>query len=372
MNEQRTHFELISVCSKNLDLINTYEYCFRFDISLSNCLVIILGDRISTSFLSNRLEDDNVQFLYVPENDLFAKLSVKFFNLNSPGTTKKILVVLFSYLFQSTYRSFKLTSWKRTLSPYSCQTLILDLWRTKVPILNYINFKKLVIMDGGTSTKNLKLLKNWELTRNKTAVLTNYLSNQKYHQRDRKSFRNSFQRFIYTIHCEILYGLPEHILSKIKGNWPVDTHLFSAYVNADDKKKHVTLNSYQHHKSIFQNFRIGDYAIVLGHPGFRTLDNSRKCLIDESYSKILYLFHPRDRRNFLLDMSERNSSYNRVERLNWEVLDIQVSIEIYLYQRKTLPAKIVTYQSSSSAFLEAVLDERVTVQNVEITSTEVK
>lgn len=372
MNEQRIHFALISICSKDLDLINTYEYCSRFNIRLSDCLVVIVGDETSTSFLRNRLENDSIQFLYVPENDLFAKLSVRFFNLNKSGTVKKILVVLFSYLFQSAYRLLKLNSWKRTLSPYSCQTIILDLWRTKVPLLNYVKFKKLVIMDGGTSTKNLKLLENWDITRHTTAVLTNYLSHQKYHQRDRKHLRRSFHTFIYTLHCEVLYGVPEYILKKIKKNWPAEPRLFSAYVNADDKTNGVTCNSYQYHKSIFQNFPIGDYAIVLGHPGFRTLDNSRKCVNGKNFSKILYLFHPRDRRNFLFDISERNASYTRVKSLDWEVLDIQVSIEIYLYQRKNLPASIVTYQGSGSAFLEAVLDERVNVEKVEITSEDAK
>lgn len=372
MNKQRTHFALISICSKNLDLINTYEYCFRFNIPLTDCLVVVLGDGVSTTGLKTRLENDNIEFLCVPENDLFARLSVRFLSLNSSRNVSNLLVVLFSYLFQSTYRGLKLISWKRTLSPYSCQTLILDLWRTKVFILKYVNFKKLVIMDGGTSTKNLKLLDNWEITRHTTAALTNYLSNQKYNERDRKNLRGAFEHFIYTLHCEILYGVPEYILKTIAAKWPAEPHLFSAYVNADDRKNCVTLNSYQHHKSIFRSFPIADYAIVLGHPGFRTLDSTRKCLVGENYLKILYLFHPRERRKFLLDINERDSCYNRVERLNWEVLDIQGSIEEFLYQNKTLPAKIITYQSSGSAFFEEVLDDRVALQKVEVSNKEVE
>lgn len=372
MNEQRSHFALISMCSKSLDVINTYEACHRFNIKFSECLIIIVGDQSATCHLTEGLEADNIRYLHVPEHDLFAKLSDRFFNLRSGTNAKKIFTILFSYLVQSSYRTFKLRSWRRILNSISCTTLMLDLWRTKVPVLNYLHFEELVVMDGGTSTKNLKLLQIWESSKNAQSVLTKYLDNQKYYLRDRRGIQSRFQGAIYAIHYNTLYGLPQHMLNELKEKWPATPELFSAYVGGDDVGKRIKLNSYEYHRLIFRKFPVGDYALVVGHPGFRTLENSKRCLLDDHYSEILYLFHPRDRRHLSLNKAERRRSYDRIQALNWQVLEIQSSIESYLYHRKILPAKIITYDSSSSALLKAVLDSRVFLRTVEISNEEVQ
>lgn len=366
MNKKNINYSLIAVCSKDLDLINIFEYCHSFNVNFSDCLVLIIGHADSNQPFIARLKEAQLSFIHLPENDLYARLSKKYLTLSSGFSLKKIMIVIICYFFQYLYRHFKLNIWNKTLQNYSSKTLLIDLWRTKVPVINYINFEQIVVIDGGSSSQFLKLLTNWRSYANKSDVLMRYLHDQKFHLRDRKNIRNSFLKKIYTIHCKILYGLPINIINKLEENWPSSSYFFSAYADENSKENKLFINSYSHHKKIFESFPVEDFVLVLGHPNFKTLNNSLSIINMNSNSEILYLFHPRDRLNFLFDKKLKEKSESVIRNLGWKVLDIQSSLEAYLYERRSLPKKIIAYENSAMPFIETVLDGAVTIQYVEI------
>lgn len=354
------NYSALAICSKDLDFINFLEFCWKKNIPLSKVHVFIIGSGERQDSVKTLVDIHNVGRTSLPDIDLYSSLSSKFLSFGKNSFFKKILIVLISYGCQHIYRFVGLVRWKKKLKAFSANIIYLDLWRTKIPILSYTSYRKIVIGDGGVSTESLNLTTLWNRYTNKFEVLFFYLKEQQDLLINRSNIRG-FKLFFYKLHTYLVYSYSDAILKEIERKWPEDVIFFTSYSGG----KGILSNEYDFFRQQFNSFSKEDYTLVVGYPEFGTLQTSIT-MLGKTSQDVVYNFHPRDKQLFKKNKKLKLKSYAVINDLGWKIEDTNQSLESILISRKSIPARIITYETSLIAFIANVLPEETSIDFVKI------
>jgi hypothetical protein len=342
--------KVAALVQKPYDLLNALEYLHLQGLSQEHLTVFLIGKHANARAAEKLCRSMNICFEHLPEPDLYSQwivgLTAAQFPKGKVLLVLKALMLIPAFFWWHLCWLISLLRWRQS----DFDVLIYDAWRSKCIFLSAIAARRQVIFDGGYSTVTYKLCDAFAAGGARGLVATS-LRAQKSH-------------------------LPWLVRNAIMRKVDEQASFFTCYAGQMPTNCFypVLKNDYAYSRGSAAVFDTGDYALVLGIPMLRHIDHyvgvARECLQQAGVAviaeSVLYRFHPQD-----LNRSKLDSGYARMLEEGIAARSLlsafpEYGLEFDFLFLKRLPRFIISYESSSTIWLQQVFGNRIQLKILQI------
>jgi len=339
-----------ALVQKPYDLLNALEYLHLQGWSREHLTVFLIGKHANVRAAERLCRSMNISIEHLPEPDLYSQwivgLTAAQFPKGKALLALKALMLVPAFFWWHLRWLNSLLRWCRS----EFDVLLYDAWRSKCVFLSAISARRQVILDGGYSTVGYKLCDAFADGGPRGLVATS-LRAQK--------------------NC-----IPWLVRNTIMRKVDEQASFFTCYAGQVPTtcSYPVLKNDYAYSRSSAAVVDNGDYALVLGIPMLRHIDHyvevARDCLeqagIAVTGESVLYRFHPQD-----LNRSKLDAGYARMLEEGIAARSLlcafpEYGLEFDFLFLKQLPRFIVSYESSSTVWLQQVFGNRIQLKILHI------
>ena len=351
MLDQRKY---LLIASKPMDLINGYEFIFDHDNSLNKdqILVCVLGNARNQNVVTKLCKYIYQDCIQIESPDFYYSsmpylLSLRL-NRFIENFLRLFLMIIGKLLWQIRLRNIKIKG--------EFDYLILDCWRDKIALASKVDFKNLVIMDGGNSTNTFGLVENW-IDLGPHSAIKSYLNAQNQSRPGR--IRPDGVAGLFAVSAtKIPKYVERKFFSKVTS---VGILLFTSYSDTSIKNS-IKKNKYNYSKDLVRNKKLANQIYILGYTELDflsdQLDLAKSLQNNDQTLPVSVCIHPSD-----ILKAETNASYGNhlksvCNKINVESFITNYSLECdILFGNLNPPRFLVSYQSSILKWIQEVIPE---------------
>ena len=350
----------IAVVSKPLDLLNSIEYLHSINASISDLEVWLIGNGVVQEVTRSICLRYGLVPVNIIDPDLYYRAATRINLLVLPRVIINLLKVIVALVGRPLWY-FSMLRIRLAVKKSSCNRLILDCWRNKYSVLALLDFKHLVVIDGGYSTVTYDLIGSWDKYGAYEGIKRYLLAQSVSSLESSKSLftKVRFRNYAANWATQIPSGLAWFIDNKIKTR---HITLFSAFLNTDNAALGFYVNRYKYSESCLKEKQSGHRVLILGYPAVSIIDRQYSAAVEaingDSEASIHYQLHPSDIRKIHIS---KDYEYFIKKALNEYPITYggaRYSLEWDLILEGDLPRTIVLYKSSALPWLESVLNGR--------------
>jgi hypothetical protein len=338
-----------ALVQKPYDLLNVLEYLHLQRLRQEQLTVFLIGNHANVRAAEKLCRAMKISVEYLPDPDIYSQWIVGLTAAQFPKG--KTLLALKALLLGPSYFWWHIC-WLYSLlrSPSVVfDVLLYDPWRSKCVFLSAINARRHVLFDGGYSTVSYKLC-NAFAAGGAMAVVAASLHSQKVH---------------------LPWLVRTAAMRQVDRQAPFFT-CYSEHIAASCRFP-VLVNDYAYSRASAASVEIGEYALVLGIPKLRHLDYyvdvARECLIQAGLNvnrdSVRYRFHPQDLNRSKLDVGYARILEQGIAARSLPSSFPEYGLEFDFLFIERLPRFIVTYESSSTVWLQRVFGARIQLKVLE-------
>lgn len=339
-----------ALVQKPYDLLNALEYLHLQGWSQEQLTIFLIGKHANVRAVEKLCHSMKISVEHLPEPDLYSQWTVGLTAAQFPKG--KALIVLKALMLVPSFFWWHLC-WLYTLLRWcssAFDVLLYDAWRSKCIFLSAIAARGQVVFDGGYSTISYKLCEAFAAGGARELVAAS-LRAQKTH---------------------IPWLVRHAIMRKVDGQAPFFT-CYAVQVPASCCYP-VLNNDYAYSRKSAAAVEIGDYALVLGIPMLRHIDHyvevARECLqqagIVVNGESVQYRFHPQDLNRSKLDVGYARMLEEGIAARSMPSAFPEYGLEFDFLFLKRLPRFIVSYESSSTVWLQQVFGNRIQLKILQV------
>lgn len=340
----------LAICSKPSDVLMAEEASSR--LGSTPHYVVILESRSRHAVTTKIVQSMSRTYDTVSSTDLFTLLMAR---VNNRSKLQKAIAYCLSLLFGAIWKYFierrnYQNVWRHHRKP---GYVILDLWRTKISSLAWIDPHAIIVIDGGLSTKHLGLLPiNGRSSRQ---VISDYLKAQITVDYRKKggAVGDLFFRKIRGRFYSLRRNEERRVLAKFS---TAKTCVFSIYAEneqskeisfpADSTKVTVASNDLSGFRSRVETFEATEEVWIAGHPGLLHLEEQMQ-LVNKNSLAIKYFVHPRDRQLMRAGSAMARNYFEAAAEHKFQLVTAEEPLEWYLLSHATVPKELITYRATS-------------------------
>ena len=342
------------LASKPLDVINAYEYLYysgKINFA-EDTLVCIIGNgrnQQSIKELCKSLNQDHVQ---LPSPDLYYSILPKLLAKKLPSFLLNFMRAIL-YLIRIPFWFWGVSRVKKL---QSFELIIMDGWRDKCAIASNVDWKQLIIIDGGASTVTFNLVENW-VESGPSHAIKKYLDYQTLSRPGRARPSGTFSGFIAKQSSQMPQIMQKHFFNKIK-HFEKDIKLFTSYSESVESKK-IIHNSLSYSHSILESKSLSQNILIVGCTELDFLplqyDVAKNLQLKNPELSISIIFHPTDLGKMEYSKNYKSSILEKVQSYKLNIIDIRLSLEAdMLFYEFNPPRHLVTYNSSLISWIKRI------------------
>jgi hypothetical protein len=332
-----------ALVQKPYDILNILEYLHGQRLNREQLTVFLIGKHANVIAAEKLCRALKIKFEHLPEPDIYShwvgKLTSAQFPLGKVLFAFKALLLVPSFFWWYLCWFQALLRWRGL----AFDLLLYDPWRSKCVFLSAISARKQVLLDGGRSTVTYNLCDAFAAGGARYLVAA--------------SLRAQRTRVPWLIRRDVARRVDE------------EACFFSCYaarVPASSRFS-VLANDYAHSRALAATAEIADYALVLGQPMLLEVDRyvqvARICLQEAGVTmtgeSVQYRFHPQDLNLCKLDAGYAQAIERAMAAKSIPSSFPEYGLEFDFLFLKRLPRFIITYESSSTVWLQQVFGARI-------------
>ncbi|CAM8654714.1 hypothetical protein MCEMAEM21_00069 [Oxalobacteraceae bacterium] len=342
--------KVAALVQKPYDLLNVLEYLHLQGWSRKQLTVFLIGKHSNVLAAERLCRALKISVEHLADPDIYGQWVVGLTAAQFPKgkallALKALLLVPSFFWWHICWLYMRL---RRRRATYD--VLLYDPWRSKCFFLSSIAADRQVLFDGGYSTITYKLCDAFASGGARELVATS-LRAQKTH-------------------------VPWLVRTAFMRRVDKQAPFFTCYAGQVPSSSRflVLANNYAYSRATAAAVEMGDYAMVLGIPMLRHIDHyievARECLqnadIAVTDESVQYRFHPQDLNRSKLDtvyaqMLEEGIAYRS---LSCNFPEYGLEFDFLFFER--LPRFIVTYESSSTVWLQQVFGTRIELKILQV------
>lgn len=356
-------FKNLAIVSKPLDLLNAIEYQYSINLAISDLEVWVIGNGHVQETTRSICSIYGLRVTNIVDPDLYYRLVTRINILNLPSLIIDMLKVFIGSLGKLLWYYYILKI-QFMVKKKKYNHLILDCWRNKYSVVALLDFKHLVIIDGGYSTISLDLIGSWNqygahegIKRYLNAQSVSPLKSSK-GMFTKARFRNYAADFATKIPSALAWFTHNRIKNK-------HIILFSAFLDRDNKALGFLANRYKYSRSCIRKKQSVRRVLILGYPSVSIIDRQYSEAVKASNgdieASIHYQLHPSDIRKMYISKDYECFIKKALNKYPVTYDGARYSLEWDLILEGDLPHTIVLYQSSALPWLHSVLSGRTNI-----------
>ena len=360
LDDANGDFKNIAIVSKPLDLLNAIEYQYSIDLAIIDLEVWVIGNgHVQETTRS-------ICFLYglrvtnIIDPDLYYRLATRINFLNLPSAIVDLVKVCVGLLGRLLWYYYILKI-RLKVKKKKYNRLVLDCWRNKYSVVALLDFKHLVVIDGGYSTVTYDLIGSWDKYGAYEGIKRYLLAQSVSSLESSKSLftKARFRNYAANRATQMPSGLAWFIDNKIRTR---HITLFSAFLDTDNAAFRFYANRYKYSESCLKEKQSGHRVLILGYPAVSIIDRQYSAAVEaingDSEASIHYQLHPSDIRKMQISKDYESFIKKALNEYPITYGAARYSLEWDLILEGDLPRTIVLYKSSALPWLESVLNGR--------------
>lgn len=334
----------VALVQKPYDVMNLLEFRHQHAATCVGVEVIVIGNH-SNALAARRLCDQfGLTYLTLPDPDLYSEVVGAMTAKRVPAWLQFCVkpALLVPAFFWWHVVALSVWIWFRFLRP-AYDLVLLDAWRSKCVFLPALRGRRHALLDGGFSTVSYGLSAAFEVG-GAHGMIEASLRQQKVH---------------------LPWWLRRWVLSHVE---PQAT-FFTCYAENFSRPSvpGVEFNVYDFSRSAAQRKPCDGTALILGIPKLKHIDAYIEAALDglaaagqpREIDRVKYRFHPQDRNRAGLDAGYRREVESGVQARGLAFSYPEHGVEFDFLSMETLPRLIVTYDSSSTVWLQQVYGAQI-------------
>lgn len=334
----------VALVQKPYDLMNLLEFRHRHADACADVEVLVIGGHSNALAARSLCDRHGLRHQSLPDPDLYSKvvgaMTARRVPLWLQLCVKPVLLVP-AYVWWHLVAALACLRFGRRRTAYDL--VLLDAWRSKCVFLPALRGRRHCLLDGGFSTVSYGLGTAYEAGGGRNMIETSL-------QRQKVRLPGWLRRWA---------------LSRVEP----ETAFFSCYADSFSSPSvpGLELNGYDFSRSTAARKPCDGTVLILGIPKLKhidayiaeALDGLSAAGLPREMDRVTYRFHPQDRNRARLDAGYRREVEEGVRARGLKFSYPEHGVEFDFLAMDTLPRLIVTYDSSSTVWLQQVYGAQI-------------